>query len=110
MANQNEISTVQDVSRKYLNAVKAFLDNKIDKQTLLDIQDEFQDTLNDSEHYELTIKLVQTTQVIQQELGGLLALAEKIDDHHLNKAIINAEKIIEEIGAIGEMNYVAKPE
>jgi len=108
MSTPNHINAIHTVGRKYIDAVNAYLENKIDKESLLDIQAEFSELLNDLAHYEMTIILTKTSQHIQHELNSLLSLADRIDDHHLNKAIINAEKALEEIGEIGEINYVAK--
>lgn len=108
MATAKEINVIQVAGKKYIDAVNAYLENIIDKTMLLDIQDEFKEILNDLAHYEMTITLTKTSQHMQHELNSLLALADKIEDHHLNKAIINAEKVLEEIGEIGELNYVTK--
>ncbi len=108
MSTPKEINAIHTVGRKYIDAVNAYLDNKLDQTTLLDAQAEFKEILNDLAHYEMTITLTKTSQHIQHELNSLLSLADRIDDHHLNKAIINAEKALEEIGEIGEINYVAR--
>ena len=107
MSTPKEINTTQAAGKKFIDAVNAFINKEIDHATLMDIQDEFETALEDLTRFEMTSKLAKTSQHLQHELNALLSLAQQIDDHHLNKAIINAEKVLEEIGEIGELNYVA---
>jgi protein subunit release factor A len=102
------VNSVQEAGGKYIKAVNAYIEKKIDQVELSNVEDEFKDVLKDISRLDMIHALTKSMQNIQKELNDLLSLADRIDDYNLQRAIINLEKALEEIGEISELKYVTK--
>ena len=102
------VSSIQETGKKYIKAVNDYLNSNIDRVELSNIQEEFEELLKDVNRLEMINALTKIVTNIQCELNMLLVLADKVDDYNLQKAIINLEKALEEIGEISELKYVTK--
>lgn len=107
MEKLQDVSAVQAVGKKYIDAVTAFMNKNINKNELTGIQDEFEKALVDFDRIKLIEKLSGVSEKIQAELNTLESLSDKINDHNLLKAIINIEKSLEALGEISELYYVS---
>jgi hypothetical protein len=102
------VNSIQETGKKYIKAVNDYLNKNIDRDELSNVQEEFEEALKDINRLDMINALTKTVTNLQCELNALLILADRVEDYNLQRAIINLEKALEEIGEISELKYVTK--